>query len=259
MSALDYIAPDWPAPANIRAAVTTRVGGVSSAPYGSWNLASHVDDDPQAVARNRELLVQHLSLPEQPLWLTQVHGVDVLRRDGTSLVDLSKPYDACYSNQPNTVCAVLTADCLPVLFCSRDGKEVAAAHAGWRGLATGVLSATVKQFSCQPAEILAWLGPAIGASSFTVGDEVRTQFIQQWSSVDERAVTNCFIKKDDAHWLCDMYALARAQLHALGVGTVRGGGEDTFADAQRFYSYRRDGDTGRMASLIWRVERYPHR
>jgi len=253
MSTLECITPDWPAPATIRAAVTTRVGGVSGAPYGSLNLASHVGDAMAAVQENRERLQRHLSLPEQPLWLTQVHGVDVLRRDGASVVDLSKSYDACYSNQPNTVCAVLTADCLPVLFCSCDGKEIAAAHAGWRGLAEGVLPATVRQFSCQPAEIQAWLGPAIGANSFAVGDDVRTQFIQQWSSVDERAVTDCFIKKDETHWLCDLYALARWQLQALAIGKVYGGGEDTLANAQRFYSYRRDGDTGRMASLVWRT------
>lgn len=254
MSALDCITPNWPAPANIHAAVTTRVGGVSSAPYGSLNLASHVGDDPQAVARNRELLARHLSLPESPPWLTQVHGIDVLRRDGVNLVDLSKSYDACYSNQPNTVCTVLTADCLPVLFCSRDGREIAAAHAGWRGLAAGVLSATVQQFSCRSAEIWAWLGPAIGPQSFEVGDEVRAQFIQQWSGIDVHAVTDCFIKKDDAHWLCDIYALARLQLRALGIVVISGGDEDTFTDARRFYSYRRDGNTGRIASVVWRVD-----
>ena len=254
MSTLDCLTPNWAAPANIRAAVTTRMGGVSRPPYGTLNLASHVDDEINAVQENRERLVRYLLLPEQPVWLMQVHGVDVLRRDGVNATDVSAPYDACYSNQPNTVCAVLTADCLPVLFCSRDGREVAAAHAGWRGLAAGVLSATVHQFACPPTDILAWLGPAIGSQSFVVGDEVRTRFIRQWFDVGECAVTDCFIKKDATHWLCDLYALARLQLQALGVNAVGGGGEDTYTDVPRFYSYRRDGDTGRMASLIWRVD-----
>lgn len=254
MSAITCLTPDWPAPANIRAAVTTRAGGVSLAPYDSFNLASHVGDDIQAVIRNRELLVQHLSLPEQPPWLTQVHGVDVLRHDGKNIPDISKSYDACYSNQPNTVCAVLTADCLPVLFCSRDGREIAAAHAGWRGLAAGVLEAAVAQFSCPPAEILAWLGPAIGPQSFEVGAEVRERFLEWHHDRNEQALVDCFVKgADDAHWLCDIYALARWRLQALGVAAVYGGGEDTLTDARRFYSYRREGNTGRMASLVWRI------
>lgn len=257
MSAITCLTPDWPAPANVRAAVTTRAGGVSHAPYDSFNLASHVGDDAQAVAKNRALLQQHLSLSEQPPWLTQVHGVAVLRRDGKNIPDISKSYDACYSNQPNTVCAVLTADCLPVLFCSRNGREIAAAHAGWRGLAAGVLEATVAQFSCPSAEILAWLGPAIGPQSFEVGAEVREQFLERHHNCNESALVDCFVKgADDTHWLCDIYALARWQLLVLGVVAVYGGGEDTLADARRFYSYRREGNTGRMASLVWRMPTY---
>lgn len=257
MSELICLAPDWPVPANIRAAVTTRAGGVSHAPYDGLNVASHVGDDLAAVAANRELLARHLSLPEQPVWLTQVHGVDVLRRDGEHISDVSKPYDACYSNQPNTVCAVLTADCLPVLFCSRDGTEVAAAHAGWRGLLAGVLEATVQQFSCAAVDIVAWLGPAIGPQSFEVGTEVRAQFLEQRHNVSEQALIDCFVKReDDEHWLCDIYALARLRLCALGITEVHGGGEDTVVDARRFYSYRRDRNTGRMASLVWRVENH---
>lgn len=257
MSELICLTPDWPAPANIRAAVTTRAGGVSHAPYHGLNVASHVGDDLAAVAANRELLARHLSLPEQPVWLTQVHGVDVLRCDGEHISDVSKPYDACYSNQPNTVCAVLTADCLPVLFCSRDGTEVAAAHAGWRGLLAGVLEATVQQFSCTAADIVVWLGPAIGPQSFEVGAEVRAQFLEQRHSVSEQALIDCFVKReDDKHWLCNIYALARLRLCALGITDVHGGGEDTVVDARRFYSYRRDRNTGRMASLVWRVENH---
>ncbi|MEZ5494161.1 MAG: peptidoglycan editing factor PgeF [Pseudomonadales bacterium] len=253
MSELICLTPDWPAPANIRAAITTRAGGVSCAPYDGLNVASHVGDDLAAVAANRELLARHLSLPEQPVWLTQVHGVEVLRRDGEHISDILKPYDACYSNQPNTVCAVLTADCLPVLFCSRDGTEVAAAHAGWRGLLAGILEATVQQFSCTAADIVAWLGPAIGPQSFEVGDEVRLAFLQSWQQHDAQKIQKCFVAHRNQHWLCDIYALARIQLQAWGVGVVCGGGEDTYHDAARFYSYRREGGTGRMASLIWQV------
>lgn len=248
---LNIITPDWPAPANVRAAVTTRTGGVSRAPYDSFNLATHVDDDVAAVSTNRALLAQHLSLPEQPVWLTQVHGVEVLRRTGES-VDLSKPYDACYSNRANTVCAVLTADCLPVLFCSRDGKEIAAAHAGWRGLANGVLAATVAQFACSPSNIYAWLGLAIGPQSFEVGDEVRQSFLTHWQNCDKTMIQQCFVSQGNNRWLCDLYALARLQLHTLGITAIYGGGEDTYRDEGRFYSYRRDRNTGRMASLIWR-------
>ncbi len=249
---LNIITPDWPAPDNIRAAVTTRSGGVSQAPYDSFNLAAHVNDDPAAVAANRALLAQHLSLPEQPVWLTQVHGVDVLRRTGES-VDISKSYDACYSNQANTVCAVLTADCLPVLFCSRDGQEIAAAHAGWRGLAAGVLAATVNQFACLPSDVYAWLGSAIGSQSFEVGDEVRQTFLSNWQYCDKTLIQNCFTVHRNTRWLCDIYALARIQLRSLGVEAIYGGGEDTHSDSDRFFSYRRNPITGRMASLIWRT------
>lgn len=247
-----YLIPDWPAPANVRAAVTTRAGGVSHVEYASFNLAGHVGDSAGAVAANREILGESLQLPEQPVWLTQVHGVDVLRLDGETPPKPSCEYDACYSNQPGKVCAVLTADCLPALFCSRDGAEVAAAHAGWRGLVDGVLATTLEQFMCPRSEIMVWLGPAIGPESFEVGADVYGQFLAQWHAYGEKAVSGCFVPHGEGHWLCNIYGLARLQLQALGVTTVYGGGEDTCTDWQRFYSFRRDGDTGRMASLVWR-------
>lgn len=254
MSAISVITPDWPAPSNVRAAVTTRTGGVSRAPYDSLNLAGHVGDAADAVATNRQRLAQYLSLPAQPVWLQQVHGVAVLRQDGANTPDIAAPYDASYSCLPNTVCAVLTADCLPVLFCSRDGCEVAAAHAGWRGLADGVLQTTIENFSCSRADIMAWLGPAIGPASFEVGEEVCQQFIARWRDIPERAIAACFTQKDVSHWFCDIYALARLQLQSLGISAVYGGGEDTCRDAARFYSFRREGDTGRMATLVWKAE-----
>ncbi len=253
MTAPEFLIPDWPAPANVRAAVSTRTGGVSHIEYASFNLASHVGDSADAVATNREILQAALHLPEQPPWLMQVHGVEVLRRDGETPVKPTHEYDACYSNQPAKVCAVLTADCLPVLFCSRDGSEVAAAHAGWRGLVDGVLLNTLQQFVAPPGEILAWMGPAIGPDSFEVGPEVRARFLRQWSALDAQALGHCFVPRGDGHWLADIYALARLQLQAAGVMVIYGGGEDTCADWQRFYSYRRDGNTGRMASLVWRM------
>lgn len=250
-----FLFPDWPAPVNVRAAVSTRIGGVSHFDYASFNLASHVGDSAEAVATNRELLVASLSLPEMPVWLSQVHGVAVLRRDGSGsgAIPHYPEYDACYSNQPDTVCAVLTADCLPVLFCSQNGQEVAATHAGWRGLVDGVLETTVSEFACPRGDIMAWLGPAIGPHSFEVGPDVIDRFLERWQAYGKTHVAACFNPHGEQRWLCDLYALARLQLHRLGIVSTHGGGEDTCANWQRFFSYRRDGDTGRMVSLIWRT------
>lgn len=248
-----FIFPDWPAPANICAATSTRIGGVSHLEYASFNLGGHVGDSANAVATNREILQAALQLPEQPVWLTQVHGIDVLSLDGSDPVTFPREYDACYSSQPNRVCAVLTADCLPVLFCSRDGREVAAAHAGWRGLVDGVLASTVSTFACEASDILAWLGPAIGPHSFEVGADVRERFLMQWKLYGVDRVDACFTPQTNQRWLCDIYALARLQLNAVGVSAIYGGVEDTCADWQRFYSFRRDGDTGRMATVVWRT------
>ncbi len=239
---LSFIIPDWDAPPGVRAAVTTRSGGVSQAPFASLNLATHVGDDPQAVAENRRLLHEALHLPAAPLWLEQVHGREVC--------DAANPAcraDAAYADRPGVVLVVLTADCLPVMLASRDGREIGLAHAGWRGLLAGVLEALAGRFGASPGAIQAWLGPAIGPSAFEVGEEVRAAFLAQ----DGRAA-EAFVPSRPGHWYADLYALARQRLAARGILDVHGGGLCTVSDAARFYSYRRDGVTGRMASLIWR-------
>ncbi len=244
----DWLIPDWPAPANVRAFMTTRAGGASLAPYASMNPAGHVGDAPEAVLENRRLL--RAELPAEPWWLNQVHGHCVVER-----VDGLEPpcADASLAHRPGQVCAVLTADCLPVLFCDRAGTLVAAAHAGWRGLAGGVLEATVAAMNTPPGEILAWLGAAIGPDSFEVGDEVRLAFMEQHplTAVAFRPAFPGTLDEAPRKWLADIYALARIRLAAVGIEAVYGGGLCTFKDARRFFSYRRDGVTGRMASLIW--------
>jgi YfiH family protein len=241
--ATDWIKPEWPAPPQVHAWSTTRTGGVSRAPYDSFNLGDHVGDDPDAVRQNRARLVEYLQLPAEPLWLNQVHGCQVV----DPLRTTSRPEaDASVSRQPNRVCAVLTADCLPVLFCDRAGTRVAAAHAGWRGLAAGVLEATVAALEVDPAEIMAWLGPAIGPDAFEVGGEVREAFVNS-----NAACATAFTVSSGDHWLADLYALARLQLAYCGVDAVYGGGFCTYTNAEQFFSYRRDGVTGRMASLVW--------
>ncbi len=237
----DWIVPDWPSPARVRALVTTRAGGVSVGSFASMNLAMHVGDDPAAVAGNRQRLCAHL--PAVPLWLTQVHGNRVV--DAASATP-GVEADATISRQPGVVCAVLTADCLPVLLCDEAGTVVAAAHAGWRGLAGGVVEAAVQAMSAPASRLLAWLGPAIGPRAFEVGAEVRAAFL---SHSPEAAAA--FVAKENGKWLADLYRLATLRLHALGVERVFGGGFCTFYEAGRFYSYRREQATGRMASLIW--------
>ncbi|MDX5333052.1 MAG: peptidoglycan editing factor PgeF [Gammaproteobacteria bacterium] len=238
-----WLQPTWPAPAGVCAVSTTRLGGVSRAPFDSFNLATHVGDDPQAVAANRRALRDALGLPAEPAWLEQVHGttvVDAGHIAGTPAADASVAFG------PGAVCVVQTADCLPVLFCSRRGDRVGAAHAGWRGLAGGVLEATVAALDEDPAELLAWLGPAIGPAVFEVGEEVRAAFLAQ-----DAGAGDCFMSNARGRWQADIFALARRRLAGIGIGAVHGGGLCTVSDAARFYSYRRDRDTGRMASLIW--------
>jgi hypothetical protein len=244
-----FILPDWPAPPNVRAAVSTREGGVSQPPFDSFNLAQHVGDDADAVAANRHRLADALQLPAAPVpvWLDQVHGSGVANLDATH--DAIPRADASISTVPGRVCAVLSADCLPVLFCDRAGSRVAAAHAGWRGLAAGVLENTVAAMAVAPQQVLAWLGPAIGPQAFEVGDEVRQAFLAQ-----DPGAESAFQATRPGHWLADLYQLAQRRLATLGVTAVFGGGLCTFSDAQRFYSYRRDGRTGRMASLVWLQE-----
>lgn len=237
----DWIIPDWPAPANVRALCTTRHGGVSAGAYASLNLGDHVGDDPLAVARNRALLREHL--PAEPLWLKQVHGTAVA---AASNACGAPEADAGIARRTNEICAVLTADCLPVLLCDRAGTVVGAAHAGWRGLAAGVIARTIAAMDTDPAALLAWLGPAIGASAFEVGDEVRAAFLDQ-----DGAAASAFVAHAPGKWLADIYQLARLRLAHSGVTPVYGGGFCTFHERERFFSYRRDRCTGRMASLIW--------
>ncbi|MFC1683877.1 peptidoglycan editing factor PgeF [Pseudomonadota bacterium] len=240
---LSWIEPDWPAPPHIRTIVTTRQGGVSLPPFDGLNLADHVGDDPKAVIQNRKLLCESLGLPAEPLWLTQVHGCNVLEAEACPA---GGEADAVIAHTQGQVCAVLTADCLPLLLCDREGAQVAAIHAGWRGLAAGVIEAALKRFSAPGEEIVAWLGPAIGPQAFEVGDEVRDAFIKH-----DPSAANAFVVNRPGHWLADIYLLARQRLVACGVGFVGGGDCCTVFDEARFFSYRRDGKTGRMASLIW--------
>ena len=241
-----WIFPDWPAPHSVRSAVTTRHGpGVSAAPFDRLNLGLRSGDAVDAVHANRGGLQQALTLPSSPRWLHQVHGTTVAEL-GPLPSEVEPQADAAVSHLPGTVLAILTADCLPVLFCSADGREIAAAHAGWRGLANGVLEQTLTQLRAPRALTFAWLGPCIGASSYEVGEEVYAAFIDQ-----DAAAKRCFVATSPGHWLCDLAALARLRLHAAGVAHIYGGGFDTFNDP-RFYSYRRDGErSGRFCSLIW--------
>lgn len=239
------IIPDWPAPERVRACSTTRLGGVSLPPYDSLNLGDHVGDDPRCVAANRRRLIDALNLPAEPAWLNQVHGDRVIAPACAPAVA-----DAACTREPGQVCVVMTADCLPVLFCDRAGHCVAIAHAGWRGLAGGVIPATVAAMACDPAQVLAWLGPAIGPDAFEVGAEVRAAFTTLDAGNDL-----CFRPSAAGRWLADIYSLARRQLEGLGITSVYGGKRCTFSEQKWFFSYRREQRTGRMASLIWLAAR----
>lgn len=238
-----WLTPDWPAPARVKACVTTREGGVSLAPFDSLNLGDHVGDDPTAVAENRRRLIDRFVIT--PAWLQQVHGIAVVEADPTQVATA----DASWTATPGIACTAMTADCLPVLFCNRAGTRVAAAHAGWRGLANGVLEATLDSLAVPANEILAWLGPAIGPQAFEVGPEVREAFIAQ----RPEAVEAFAASPNAGKFLADIYQLARLRLAARGVTAVYGGGLCTVNDP-RFFSYRRNPRTGRFASLIW-IER----
>ena len=240
-AAHDWIVPDWPAPAGVRAASTTRTGGVSTGPYASLNLAGHVGDDPAAVAANRVRLRERLRLPAEPAWLEQVHGTGILDLDAGS----SGPADGAVTRRPGRVAVVMTADCLPLLLCTRTGDRVAALHAGWRGLAAGVIEAGLERLDAPGEQVLAWLGPAIGPAAFAVGEEVRDAFTRH----DPRAATAFQARGGELY--ADLYTLVRQRLEARGVTAVHGGGRCTWSEPEHFYSYRRDGATGRMASLIW--------
>jgi polyphenol oxidase len=243
-ASLGRLRPEWPAPARVQAGVTTRnLPGRSQPPYGRGNLGSHCGESLRIVADNRDLLSREFQLPSAPHWLRQVHGTDVVRLPDRSAAEHDA--DGAYTSDTDVVCAVLTADCLPILICSKDGDEVAVLHAGWRGLAGGVIESGIGRFAAPTNRLLAWLGPAIGPLSYEVGDDLRDAFIRH----DKKAVI-AFTAIRPKHWLCDLYTLARQRLAALGVLDVYGGGLDTFRDA-RFYSHRREQPTGRFASLIW--------
>ena len=242
------IVPDWPAPPPVRAFVTTRQSpGNSLPPYDAFNLGLRTGEDPEVARANRALLARAFGLPSPPRWLHQVHGNGVEILDAAAYADGAEAQaDAAVTHTPGVVLAILTADCLPILLCADDGTEVAAVHAGWQGLAAGVIEACVGRVRTPPAGLIAWLGPAIGPASYEVGDEVRARFIAH-----DPAASAAFSATRPGHWLCDLYTLARQRLQALGIANVHGGGFDTRTD-ERLYSYRRDGaKSGRFASLIW--------
>jgi YfiH family protein len=242
-----WIDPDWPAPAPVRALATTRAGGVSQGPYRSLNLGAHVGDDPALVALNRDRLAAAASLPRAPVWLEQVHGCTVCRLNGGGMPSAAeRRADAAVADVAGAVCVVLTADCLPVLLCDDDGSVVAAVHAGWRGLLDGVIEAAALRMGRPAAALMAWLGPAIGPDAFEVGDEVHRAFCGRMA-----AAADAFRPSAGGRWLADIYTLARQRLAAIGIERVSGGGLCTLSDAERFFSYRRDGITGRMATLVW--------
>jgi len=267
---IEVIHPDWPAPRGVRAAFTLRGGGVSRPPFDSLNLGLRVGDDSQAVVENRRRVRICLGLPAEPCWLTQVHGSSVVTLDRAAADQAQAAHraggahqaqgahqavptqaDAAISRRSGVVCAIQVADCMPVLFAARDGAAVGAAHAGWRGLAAGVLEATVAELAAgQPGvpadRLIAWMGPAIGREHFEVGEEVRAAFVER-----DAEAASAFARNARGRWQCDLYGLARRRLATAGVREVYGGGWCTYGDASRFFSYRRDGQCGRTAALIW--------
>ena len=242
---LEYITPNWPAPRNIRCITTTRMGGHSKKEYASLNLGGHVQDDFNNVEKNRALVKEDLQLPNDPVWLEQVHGSKVLELGNT--MPKNNTYDAAYTKEANIVCAVLTADCLPVAFCDQAGEHIAVAHAGWRGLVNGVLENTLQAMPVENNRIMCWLGPAIRPDKFEVGEEVLEQFV----SIDKQN-QNSFIEKSNGKYLANIYQLAKNILAKYNIQEVYGGEHCTFSESDTFYSYRRDGETGRMTTLIWK-------
>jgi YfiH family protein len=240
MAELPLITPDWPAPANVKALQTTRHGGVSAGVYASLNLGDHVKDEPQHVAANRQLLSPYM--PSEPVWLNQVHGVRVIDAALSSCLESA---DASFATRKQVVCVTMTADCLPVLLCDQAGTAVAAIHAGWRSLCDGVIEATVAAMPVPAGQLMVWLGPAIGPDAFEVGSEVRAQFMAK-----DAQARSAFRAKDDK-WLGDLYTIARQRLQVIGITQVYGGGRCTYSEPETFFSFRRDGDTGRMGSFIW--------
>ena len=240
----DWIRANWEAPQRVVAGTTLRLGGVSNGSFSTLNLGAVADDEAHAVSENRTRFRSICELPSAPRWLTQVHGNNVVVDPPSGSAPEA---DAAITRQPDVVCAVLTADCLPVIFATADGAELAVAHAGWRGLASGVLEATVNAMSTDPADLLAWLGPAISQAAFEVGGEVRDQFLDHDAAADD-----CFAENERGRWQADLYGLARMRLRHAGIERVSGGEYCTFSEPERFFSYRRDGACGRMASFVFR-------
>jgi polyphenol oxidase len=237
-----WLQPDWPAPSNVHAATTLRTGGVSKGEYASLNPATHVGDNTDSVSQNRQIIKTMLDLPSEPIWLNQTHSNRAVKAIAT---DTPQQADASYTNQPSVVCTVMTADCLPLLVCSLDGSEIAAIHAGWRGLLDGVIDNTIN--ALKNRDLLVWLGPAISPVRFEVGNEVRAAYTEKSSEY-----APAFKQQSQDKWLANIYQLARINLAAFGINKVYGGNFCTVTDKERFYSYRRDQVTGRMATLIWR-------
>jgi polyphenol oxidase len=241
---MQWIVPDWPAPPEVRALSTQRTGGVSTAPFKSLNLGAHVGDSAEAVGENRRRLYTAAGLPAEPAWLSQQHGTDVLDLDRAH--DSPAAPDAAVTRRAGRVCAILTADCLPVLLASESGAGVAAAHAGWRGLAAGVIEATVRKLALPPRSLLAWLGPGIGPAHFEIGADVREELLR----ADPRAEA-AFEQNARGRYMADLAALARRRLERLGIVRIHGGDACTYAAPEHYFSHRRDGRCGRQATLIW--------
>jgi hypothetical protein len=250
MTSVTWIVADWPAPAGIVGGTTLRTGGVSQQSYASLNLGAHVGDDERCVQLNRSRFVRDCELPGEPAWLTQVHGTTVVRagKSGDSRVADAVISHSARPDSARQVCAVLTADCLPVLLASEDGCEIAAAHAGWRGLCDGVLEATVSALESPPCRLMAWFGPAISQPAFEVGTEVRDRFVAA-----DPGASGCFEENARGRWQADLYGLAALRLQNVGVTRVYGGGRCTFGEPDAFFSYRRDGQCGRMATFVFRT------
>ena len=240
---LDLITPDWPAPHWIKAHTTTRTGGFSQAPYNSLNIAAHVGDNLEDISKNRQLLQKNFHLKKPITWLEQIHGNVAISGDHPKT---SLRADAIYSKTAQTVCAVQTADCLPLLVCSSSSYCVAAIHAGWKGLSNGIIETTIDALALPPSDILVWLGPAIGPQAFIVGEEVFQSFVAK-----DRAAESAFQSVENNLWQANLYELAKQRLNKRGISSIYGGDYCTFSDKLRFFSYRRDHITGRMLSLIW--------
>lgn len=246
MSELPIIKANWEAPENIIAFSSTRQGGVSISPFDTFNLAAHCGDNPDDVEINRQHLIKTQQLPTFPIWLQQTHSNIAIEIDNTHS---NLRADASYTRLPNTICAILTADCLPILLCNKAGNEVAAIHAGWRGLAAGIIENTIKHFHAKPEDVLAWFGPAISQKVYSVGDDMRNVFVQH-----NQTAETAFTPIDSKHWLADLIMLARQRLQSMGVKAVYGGEFCTYTQEDLFFSYRRDGETGRIVSLIYCLE-----